>query len=187
MRKSKAETAETRTRIVQAAACEFRKHGFAATGLNELMAAASLTHGGFYKHFESKEQVAEEAIGYALTSMIDSLEEDAAEAPRSGGFKAVLGRYLEAEHRDEPENGCALAALGSEIARSGDGVRKKATAGYRRLVGVVASQLPGVNQEEATAIVSAMVGAIVISRLVDDPALSDAVLKRTRQHFLAKP
>ncbi|MDB5986818.1 MAG: hypothetical protein JWR16_1871 [Nevskia sp.] len=189
MRKSKAEAAETRRRIVKAAADEFRRKGLAGTGLSEIMAAASLTHGGFYKHFESKDHVAAEAVAHALTSMIDSLEEDAASAHRGSGLKAILVRYLAPQHRDEPENGCALAALGSEIARSGDNIRYEATAGYRRLVESIARQLPGSTTEQArdsaTAIVSAMVGAIVLSRLVDDPALSNALLKRTRQYFLS--
>lgn len=190
MRKSKTEAAETRQRIVKAAADEFRRKGLAGTGLSELMAAASLTHGGFYKHFESKDHVAAEAIAHALNTMIDSLEEDAASAQRGNGLKAIFGRYLVPKHRDEPENGCALAALGSEIARSGGGIRHEATAGYKRLVEAISQQLSGSTSEQArdsaTAIVSAMVGAVVLSRLVDDPTLSNALLKRTRQHLLSQ-
>ncbi|WP_029921938.1 TetR/AcrR family transcriptional regulator [Nevskia soli] len=190
MRKSKVAAAETRQRIVKGAADEFRRNGLAGTGLADLMGAALLTHGGFYKHFESKEQVAAEAIAHALNTMIDSLEADAAAAQHGNGLKAIFGRYLAPKHRDEPESGCALAALGSEIARSGEDIRHEATAGYKRLVETIARQLPSTTTEPsrdcATAIVSAMVGAVVLSRLVDDSALSNSLLKRTRQYLLAQ-
>src|SRR4029077_1838024 len=111
LRKSKEEAAETRRRIVAAAAGEFREHGIVAPGLADLMQAAGLTHGGFYKHFESKDQVVAEACAEAARVLREKLEA----TPSKG---RVLGSYLSTRHRDDPAAGCPLAALGSELARS---------------------------------------------------------------------
>ena len=123
MRKSKEEAAETRKRIVTAAAGEFREHGIVATGLADLMKAAGLTHGGFYKHFESKDQVVAEACAEAVRVLMEKLEA----APSKG---SALGSYLSIRHRDDPATGCPLAALGSELARSDEKTREAATEGF---------------------------------------------------------
>src|SRR5258707_7231815 len=99
MRKSKQETALTRERIVKAAAAEFRQHGIVATGLNDLMSAAGLTHGGFYKHFESKDQLVAEACAEAVETILEML----AAASEKGGAAAA---YLSTDHRDHPATGC---------------------------------------------------------------------------------
>jgi len=116
MRKSREEAAETHKRIVQAAARQFREKGIAATGLAELMKAAGLTHGGFYKHFASKDQLVAEATAAA----VDSLLKEMAAHPT---FKSALAAYLSTRHRDNPASGCPLAALGDELARSGKEAR----------------------------------------------------------------
>src|SRR5258707_3203845 len=105
MRKSREEAAQTRKRIVTAASEEFRKNGIVATGLNDLMKAADLTHGGFYKHFESKDQLVAEACAEAVEAMIERLT--------AAGSSAVA-MYLSTRHRDDPAVGCPLAAIGSE-------------------------------------------------------------------------
>ena len=97
MRKSREEAAQTRKRIVSAAAAEFRRNGVVATGLSELMAAAGLTHGGFYKHFESKDQLVREACREAVETAI--LETVAAAASKGSGFETA---YLSTDHRDNP-------------------------------------------------------------------------------------
>ena len=105
MRKSREEAAETRKRIVQAAAREFREKGIVATGLADLMKAAGLTHGGFYKHFASKDQLVAEATVAALDSIIEEL----AAQPT---VNSAVAAYLSTRHRDSPASGCPLAALG---------------------------------------------------------------------------
>src|SRR5215469_1781589 len=105
MRKSREEAAETRKRIVQAAARQFREKGISATGLADLMKAAGLTRGGFYKHFASKDQLVVEATAAAVDSL---LKEMAAHST----FTSALAAYLSAGHRDNPASGCPLAALG---------------------------------------------------------------------------
>ena len=131
MRKSREEAAQTRRRIVEAASCEFRKNGIVATGLNDLMKAAGLTHGGFYKHFESKDQLVAEATTVAL----DALLEGMAAHPT---INAAVAAYLSTRHRDNPASGCPLVAIGSELSRSdrkgargGDG-RLRETGGHHR-------------------------------------------------------
>src|ERR1700690_2354531 len=117
MRKSRDEAAQTRRRIVEAASSEFRKSGIVATGLIDLMKAAGLTHGGFYKHFASKGQLVAEACAAALSppEAAAMLPPEAA-ATKKGreGLKARAAAYLSAGHRDNPQAGCPFAALGSE-------------------------------------------------------------------------
>jgi TetR/AcrR family transcriptional repressor of nem operon len=121
MRKSKRETEATRKRIVEMAAEEFRQHGIVASGIADLMAAVGLTHGGFYRHFDSKEQLVAEATAAALDTILDTLAGAASGKKGRNGLKAASAVYLWAEHRDNPRDGCPLAALGSELARSDGG------------------------------------------------------------------
>jgi TetR/AcrR family transcriptional repressor of nem operon len=128
-----AEAAETRKGIVRAAACKFREKGIVATGLAELMKAAGLTHGGFYKHFASKDQL----VAEATTAALDMLLEGMAAHPT---IKAAAAAYLSTRHRDNPASGCPLAALGGELARSDKKAREAATAGFVRLVDIRAGK-----------------------------------------------
>src|SRR5260370_6644761 len=128
MRKSREEAAQPRKRIVTAASGEFRKNGIVATGLNDLMSAAGLTHGGFYKHFASKDQLVAEACAEAVETAI--FERLAAAASEGAGAAAA---YLSTVHRDNPATGCPLSAIGSELARSDEKTRAAAAAGFLRL------------------------------------------------------
>jgi TetR/AcrR family transcriptional repressor of nem operon len=127
-------------RIVKAAAAEFRKNGIAGTGLSDLMAAAGLTHGGFYRHFDSKNQIVVEACTAAMESLVVQLAAAVSRKSPQRGLKAIVESYLSAAHRDEPAGGCPLAALGSEIDRAGKRTRAAATQALLQLVGVIASQ-----------------------------------------------
>src|SRR4051795_12139686 len=133
MRKSREEAAQTRRRIVEAASCEFRKNGIVATGLNDLMKAAGLTHGGFYKHFESKDQLVAEACAQAADAMIGVM----AHHPTIG---AAVAAYLSTRHRDNPAAGCPFASIGSELARTDEKTREAATVGFERLVETLAGK-----------------------------------------------
>src|ERR1700729_1396343 len=135
MRKSREEAAQTRKRIVKSASEEFRKCGIVATGLADLMSAAGLTHGGFYKHFESKDQLVAEACAEAMVAPIGKMT-----AAASGGPGAAAAMYLSTVHRDNPASGCPLAAIGSELSRSDEQTRAVATEGFRKLVEIMAKQ-----------------------------------------------
>src|ERR1700719_1998961 len=166
MRKSRSEAAKTRERIVTAAAAEFRQHGIAATGLADLMKAAGLTHGGFYRHFASKDQLVAEACAAAMDSAGEKNRLSRCPGPGNTGLEAILTEYLSKDHRDNLSEGCVLAGLGSELARSDDKTRAAATAGFLTLVDVFARHYRPTNHETATqralVAVSAMIGAITI-------------------------
>src|ERR1700731_4181175 len=100
MRKSKDETAATRVRIVETAAREFRRNGIHATGLADVMAAAGLTHGGFYRHFQSKDQLVAEACGAGMNSIVARAEAAACQSDSNGGLEAIIESYLAVNHRD---------------------------------------------------------------------------------------
>jgi TetR/AcrR family transcriptional regulator, transcriptional repressor for nem operon len=179
MRKSREETAETRRRIVRVAAREFRKRGIMATGLADLMKAAGLTHGGFYKHFASKDQLVAEAMVKAMDSILDEL------AGHPTVNSAVAG-YLSTRHRDNPASGCPLAALGGELARSDKEARAAATAGFVRLVDILAANA-GTADVRRQALVAAvtMIGAVIMSRVVSDPELSAEILGAAEGNLIA--
>jgi TetR/AcrR family transcriptional regulator, transcriptional repressor for nem operon len=187
MKKSKLETAETRRRIVKAAAAEFRKNGIHATGLCELMAAAGLTHGGFYRHFDSKDQLIAEACAVGMEAEVGG----AAVCPDfgSGGLREIAASYLSKEHRDNPSEGCLLAGLGSELARSDDKTRAAASAGVLKLAETIAGEYSRTKPEsakgQALVALSAMLGAITLSRIVTDPEISAAILEYTKKYLTA--
>ena len=172
LRKSREEAAQTRKRIVTAAAGEFRKHGIVATGLNDLMKAAGLTHGGFYKHFESKDQLVAEACAEAVEALIERV---------SAAGSGAAATYLSTRHRDNPADGCPLSAIGSELGRSDEKTRAVATDGFLKLVEIMAGQFgkipPGAARRRALVAVSTMIGALTMSRIVTDPDLSEEILR----------
>ena len=192
MRRSRQESAETRLHIIEAAATEFRDHGIEGTGLAGLMAAAGLTHGGFYKHFDSKEQVVEEALTFAVESLVDFMLDSAKSAlstsPGNRGLQTIISQYLSVDHRDDAAHGCPFAALGNEIARDGDGVRQAMTTGLLKVIDLIAGQLngmpPAAAKKEALWMFSTMVGAVTLARLVTDPGLSTSILQETRKHLV---
>ena len=179
MRKSREEAAETRKRIVRAAARQFREKGIAAAGLAELMKAAGLTHGGFYKHFASKDQLVAEATAAA----VDSLLKEMAAHPT---FKSAVAAYLSTRHRDNPASGCPLAALGDELARSGKEARAAATAGFMSLVDMLAGDACNAAARRRALVAAAtMIGAVTMSRLVTDPELSAEILFAAEKNLAA--
>jgi len=183
MKKSKIEAAETRRRIIKTAAAEFRRKGIGGAGVNDVMAAAGLTHGGFYRHFDSKDELVAEACAAAIDSA-----EATNQCPALGkdGLEAILADYLSTDHRDNPSEGCVLAGLGSELARSDDKTRAAATAGFLKLVDAFAQQYrmkPQAAKARALVTASAIIGAITMSRIVTDPKLSAAILRQTKKHL----
>jgi TetR/AcrR family transcriptional repressor of nem operon len=188
MRKSKQETAATRRRIIKAAAAKFRQNGIGGTGLSDLMAAAGLTHGGFYRHFDSKDQIVAEACAAATESAIARFFSNT--SPQSG-LKARVAKYLSPAHRDDPSAGCPLAALGSEIARCDEKTRAAATQAFLELVSIIAAESgktrPNVARRRALVAAATMIGALTMSRIVTDPELSAAILRQTERHLIHTP
>ena len=181
MRKSREEAAQTRQRIVDAASCEFRKCGIIATGLNDLMKAAGLTHGGFYKHFESKDQLVAEACAAAADAVIASPGMEAQPT-----INAAVAAYLSTRHRDDPASGCPLAAIGSELSRTDKTTREAATEGFKRLVAVLAGKSKTQDaRRRALVAVATMIGAVTMSRVVTDAGLSAEILHAAEKSLAA--
>jgi TetR/AcrR family transcriptional repressor of nem operon len=191
MKKSKLETAETRQRIIDVAAREFRLNGIRATGLNDLMSAAGLTRGGFYRHFESKDHLVAEACAAGVRSIVGSLEEAASDHDGADGFLAIVERYVSTAHRDTNVGGCPLAAMGSELARADDTTRTAASDGFDKLVDVIAKRLLDPQSEDdrsqAVFALAAMIGAVTMSRIVVDRDASALILQQVKQHLEALP
>ncbi len=189
MRKSRQEAAETRRRIVEVAAAEFRKNGIASTGLAEVMAAAGLTHGGFYKHFASKEELVAEACLQALHDNVGRITRVIDKKKGKRALKAAAEDYLSTGHRDGVGDGCLFAALGRELANSGDQTRGAATEGLKQVLALLAASDDSGDSKtaEANAVVmwSTMVGALTLSRMVSDPALSKKILREAQKHLAA--
>ena len=188
MRKSKAETAKTRERIVKAAGAEFAANGISEAALARVMAAAGLTHGGFYRHFASKDQLVLEACSKTVFSLLAGLELLVKGKPHHQSLGLLVGRYVSRAHRDHPRTGCPLAAMGSELARRDARTRHAAIEGFLQLARLIASHLETVPSRErgemSMAIVSAMVGAIILARIAPDSRTSDSVLVATRAHII---
>jgi TetR/AcrR family transcriptional repressor of nem operon len=188
MRKSKQEAAATRQRIIMVAAAAFRKNGIAGTGISDLMAAAGLTHGGFYRHFDSKDQIVAEACTAAAESLVEQLAVSASRKSPQRGLKTIVENYLSAAHRDEPADGCPLAALGSEMARADERTRAAATQALLKLVGVIASQFgktrPDVARRRALVAAATMIGALTMSRIVTDSELSAGILREAAKQLV---
>lgn len=189
MRRSREAAAETRVRILKVAGRQFRKHGIAGVGVADIMAKAELTHGGFYKHFASKEALAAEACRLALERRREELAALVRTAPKGQGLAVILDTYLSPLHRDHVERGCVIAALISEAPRQGEEVRRAIAGGYEALARLVSAQLtPRLSEEKrgerARGIVAQMLGAIAAARLVEDREEAAAILADVRNAIL---
>jgi TetR/AcrR family transcriptional regulator, transcriptional repressor for nem operon len=188
MRKSREEAAETRRRIVTAAAGEFREHGIVTTGLADLMKAAGLTHGGFYKHFKSKDDLLLESLREGFREIEDTLAHAAEESPPGEAWKAIVRTYLSLELCEHPERGCPLAALSPELARADKRMKPQIAAELVNYKSRMLPFMPGrqlADKERAFfAIFSTMIGAIDIARLLPDRATREKVLHSTRDFLL---
>jgi TetR/AcrR family transcriptional repressor of nem operon len=191
--------AETRQRIIDAAAILFRGHGIDAVGVDAVMRAAGLTHGGFYAHFPSKEALVAEVCASSLAraasrwERISRVEGDPSDPGEGAGDGAALAEiveaYLDPAHVAAAERGCVLAALGPEVARRPQG-RSALADSLRRMVDVIGRCLPGdvpaaPRRDRALAALSTMVGAVVLARLSSDERLAAAFLAAAKAAVLS--
>jgi TetR/AcrR family transcriptional repressor of nem operon len=182
MARSQAEKDASHRRIVKTAAAQIRRDGVDAVRVSDLMREAGLTHGGFYRHFGSREDLIDEAIDAALAD--GSRQVETRESPdHDAELAQVIDGYVSAAHRDNPQVGCAVAALPTDVSRSGNRARRAYSRQVRRyidrLVGLIRQADPDTKRDEAVLTLSALVGAVAMSRAVDDPELSDEILART--------
>jgi TetR/AcrR family transcriptional repressor of nem operon len=184
MKVTREQAAETRERILDTATRLFRERGFDGIGVADLMRAAGLTHGAFYGHFASKDDLIEQACRRALDNSIVGWRRRVEAAP-DAPLKAVSDGYLSARHLDQPGTGCLLASVGSDIPRQPAAVRKAVTEGLRNSFDYLARLFPGrskaARKDKAMAMYAAMVGGIVLARAVDDPKLAKDILRATAE------
>jgi AcrR family transcriptional regulator len=177
----------THERIVEAAARAIRRSGYGGTGVADIMKDVGLTHGGFYAHFASREAMLAEAADRAGAESVAKLARIAAAAPPRQAQHALMQAYLSKAHVEGTENGCPVAALGSEMPRQAPEVRRAATHRIKEMIDLVARQSPDWGQsgahERALVTVSTMVGTLLLARAVDDRKLADALLNATLTHL----
>lgn len=178
----------THERIVSVAAKAIRRSGYAGTGVADLMKEAGLTHGAFYAHFESREAMLAEAAAQACAESAAAAAKAVSSLPADKALATMLHAYLSKEHAEGVEMGCPLAALGSETSRQAPQVRRVTTRHIKEMVDVLARQSPDWGQpgahERALVTISTMVGALVLARAVDEPALSDSLREAALKHLL---
>lgn len=169
---SQADKARSRDRILAVAGELFRRDGLAAVSVAGVMQSAGLTHGGFYKHFDDREQLVAEALRQALMSDGDP--------GRYRSYEQFVRGYVSRTHRDMRANGCPISALAGEVARADDKVRAVLAEGISGAVAHLA-ELMDADDQLAAAALSTAVGAVVLARAVDDPDVSDQILAGARR------
>jgi TetR/AcrR family transcriptional regulator, transcriptional repressor for nem operon len=187
MRVSREKAAANRERIIDAAGALFGEKGFDGIGLADIMKAADLTHGGFYGHFASKDDLVAQASERAMARAATNWSKIIADAPRNP-YAALLNHYLSPRHRDDPGHGCAFAALSGDAARCGKPVRAAFAQGLEPLIEVVAGAIPGrskvARRRKAVAAVAELVGALILARAVENTSLSNEILEAARHELL---
>ncbi len=187
MKVSREKAAENRERIIDAAGTLFRANGFAGIGVADIMKAAELTHGGFYGHFTSKDDLAAQASRRSLGRAAAKWQRIAAASPEKA-YAALLANYLTSTHRDDPARGCAFASLSADAARGGKAIRGAFAEGLQPFLDVLTASVPGrskaARRRKAIATMAALVGAVTLARAVGDPCLSDEILAAVHRELL---
>ena len=175
MKVSREQMVENHRRILDVASRLFRDKGFEAVSVAEVMKAAGLTHGGFYGHFSSKDDLVAQTLAHVLA--VDS----------SGGsdLAAFINDYLSPKRRDDAAGGCPTAGLAADVRRQTPAARAAMTEGIRSQIDRMGQDIPGFHAADkwraAIGSWAAMVGAVILARAIDDPVLSDEVLEQTRE------
>ena len=193
MRVSREKAAEHRDRIIDAAGALFRAKGFGGIGVADIMKAADLTHGGFYGHFASKDDLVAQASRRTMDRAAENWTK-LVEASPDNPYAALLEHYLSPKHRDDPGKGCAFAALGNDTARSGKIVRKAFAEGLAPLLDILAQSISGksipgkskaARRRKAIAAMATLVGALTLARAVEGTPLSDEMLEAAHRELAA--
>ena len=176
---------ETRERILRAAARAIRKHGYEGVGVADVMKEAGLTHGGFYAHFKSRDALLAAAVDQEGVESSEYLTRAIAAAKSGQELTALVDAYLSDGHVAAPEQGCAVAAAGSEVPRQEAQVRRAASRRIKDFIGLIERQFPewgkSAAHDNAMGIAATLVGSVVLARAVDDPQLSKRIRKAARE------
>jgi TetR/AcrR family transcriptional regulator, transcriptional repressor for nem operon len=173
MRYPAEETAAKHDRIVKEASRLFRERGFEDVTVDEVMKAAGLTHGAFYAHFGSKNELEKAAVAYGQSLSANRVR---SHGTTRKGRRAFTERYLSARHRDNPGDGCTMAALAQAVARSTPELKAAFEAGLEEILSA-----QGGDRKVAIFQTAALVGGVVLARAVRDEQLSEEILKSVRQ------
>ncbi len=188
MRYSTDHKQETRERILRTASRHFRRRGGRGVGIAELMSKLDLTHGGFYKHFDSKEELLAEAIANAFDETESRFTEAVSKAKPGTELKTLIENYLSLEHCANPGEGCPMAALASEIGRFPRAVRTEIDRAIKRRVKRTARFLPGASEKErernCMALLSGMIGTVNVARALVDPEARRTVLEASKDFYI---
>jgi TetR/AcrR family transcriptional regulator, transcriptional repressor for nem operon len=174
-------------RIVSVAAQAIRRSGYDGTGVADIMKEAGLTHGAFYAHFPSREAMLAEAATRACAEAAAATNGVVSSVPSDEALASMLRGYLSQAHREHPEAGCPLAALGSETWRQAPEVRRATTRHIKAMVDLFARQCPDWGQpeahERALLTIAATVGTLILARAVDEPALADSLCEAALKYL----
>jgi TetR/AcrR family transcriptional repressor of nem operon len=177
---SKETMTEHREQIIAAAARRFRQLGFDGVSVADIMKEVGLTHGGFYGHFSSKDELAALASLRAMTETVARWQKLVDEAP-GDRLETLVHSYLSLRHHDRPETGCLLATLGTEISRQPPAVKEAATVGQRKvfdfLTGIAPGKTKALRRKQAIVALAAMVGGMTLARGSSDPHLRQEILE----------
>lgn len=188
MRYSKEHKLETHARIVKKASVRLRERGAHGIGVADLMKDAGLTHGGFYAHFDSREALVIEAFAYAMDRSTDRWRHMAGQTPPDGRLASIVDAYLSPQHRDNPGHGCAVPALGAEIARESLKTRKAFATKLEQMIGMLSEQIvdaaPKVARKRAMASLATMMGTLVLARIAGSGEFSEEILAAGREAVL---
>ncbi len=180
-RKSTAEKADSRLRILTAAADLIRQNGIEGTSVSEIMDRAGMTHGGFYRHFESKGQLVAEAISEAFRAGLDVFDDDAPGTAEQAD--TYVDQYLSEEHITEPQKGCPMPVLSPEVARGDEAWGEALSKGLSTASTKLAQGIDDMAQREALALLSLLVGTISLARGVGEGQLRNAILKASEEQI----
>nr|WP_228747660.1 TetR/AcrR family transcriptional regulator [Bradyrhizobium sp. BR 10289] len=185
MTKEKAE--QNRAVILETASRLFRTQGIQNVSVADIMQAAGFTHGGFYNHFASKEELAAQVVASSFHNAAKHLS-DKITMGSEKGLKTAISEYLSPTHRDACAGGCPASALPVDAARNGEDVQGAYADGIEAYIDIFSAQMNGDKKQarqEAIAVLSGMVGAMVLARAVrkSEPKLSDELLSAARKHF----
>ena len=179
---------EVHRKILKDASRRVRAEGITGAAVSSVMRDAGLTHGGFYKHFGSKDDLLTESLSEAFQEVADRLTQAVEKSPPGTAWKAIVKAYLNAEHCEHAERGCPLAALASELARAGHSVKAPIRGELIKYKNRMLPLMPGrrvADKERAFfAIFSTMIGAIAIARILPDQAARRRVLASARDFLL---
>lgn len=174
-RMSASDKKKSHERILKAASRLFRERGVEATSVADVMKAAGLTHGGFYRHFDSKEALVSAAFRQAAEELLSEVEAVPAGPAHAAAREQFVARYLSAEHMEERGHGCPLAAMGAEIARLNGEAQNEASETLERMARLLAADDPG-GKDQGLATMALLLGTITLARLAKTQELSEMVL-----------